>query len=129
MVAHLHPTRGSARDVFSRSAALLVITPVGEALPPSEAVIRGLFDFTPAEARVALGLATGLDLEAIARLSRIADPAQAKDFAIFALATLSGAMALARATRGCDPETSTAILEAALRALLADPRVPATPSA
>lgn len=67
MVAHLHPMRGSARDVFSRSAALLVITPVGEALPPSEAVIRGLFDFTPAEARVALGLATGLDLEAIAR--------------------------------------------------------------
>lgn len=81
----------------------------------------------PVQAAFAAGLHR--NLEAIARLSRIADPAQAKDFAIFALATLSGAMALARATRGCDPETSTAILEAALRALLADPRLPATPSA
>lgn len=66
MVAHLHPLRGTARDVFSRAAALLVITPVGNQLPPSEAVIRGLFDLTPAEARVALGLAAGLELEAIA---------------------------------------------------------------
>ena len=81
----------------------------------------------PVQAAFAAGLHR--NLEAIARLSRIADPAQAKDFAIFALAMLSGAMAMARATRGCDPETSTAILEAALRALLADPRVPATPSA
>jgi DNA-binding CsgD family transcriptional regulator len=67
MVAHLHPLRGTARDVFSRAAALLVVTPVGNQMPPSEAVVRGLFDLTPAEARVALGLATGLDLETIAQ--------------------------------------------------------------
>lgn len=66
-VAHLHPVRGAARDVFSRASAILVMTPVGGGGVPSEAVIRGLFDLTAAEARVARGLASGLDVPGIAR--------------------------------------------------------------
>jgi TetR/AcrR family transcriptional repressor of nem operon len=76
----------------------------------------------PVQAAFAAGLHRNLD--AIARLSRIADPAAAQSYAIQALATLSGAMAMARATRGCDPRTSDAILAAALQGLLADPRLP-----
>jgi TetR/AcrR family transcriptional repressor of nem operon len=74
------------------------------------------------QAAFAAGLHRNLD--AIARLSRIADPVAAQGYAISALATLSGAMAMARATRGCDPHTSDAILTAALEGLLADPRLP-----
>jgi TetR/AcrR family transcriptional regulator, transcriptional repressor for nem operon len=66
------------------------------------------------------------NLDAIAALSGIADEGQARAYAIFALATLSGAMAMARATRTCDPQTSSRILEAALQSLLADPRLPAS---
>lgn len=67
MVAHLHPVRGVARDVFARATTILVITQVGDSDAPSEAVIRGLFDLTAAEARVARGLATGTAVDEIAR--------------------------------------------------------------
>jgi DNA-binding CsgD family transcriptional regulator len=66
MVAHLHPVRGVARDILSRATSILVITQVGDTDAPSEAVIRGLFDLTAAEARVARGLATGMAVDEIA---------------------------------------------------------------
>jgi TetR/AcrR family transcriptional repressor of nem operon len=75
----------------------------------------------PVKAAFAEGLARNLD--AIADLSGIADKAEARDYAISALATLSGAMAMARATRTCDPQTSQQVLDQALRTLLADPRI------
>jgi TetR/AcrR family transcriptional regulator, transcriptional repressor for nem operon len=65
------------------------------------------------------------NVAAIASLSGIPDKHQAKTYAISALSLLSGAMAMARATRACDPQTSSQILEAALQTLLADPRLPA----
>ena len=77
----------------------------------------------PVQAAFAAGLQRNLD--SIAALSGIADPALARDYAMSALATLSGAMAMARATRPCDPATSDSILAAALRGLMADPRLPA----
>lgn len=55
-VVHLIPVRRSAHDVFGRTAALLLITPVGQKHLPSEALISALFDLTPAEARVAQGI-------------------------------------------------------------------------
>ncbi len=67
------------------------------------------------------GLARNLD--AIAALSGIADESEARGYAISALAALSGGMAMARATRGCDPETSQQILDQTLKSLLADPRI------
>ena len=64
------------------------------------------------------------NLAAIAALSGIADKADAAAYAISALATLSGAMAMARASRSSDPDLSNQILAAALQSLLADPRLP-----
>jgi DNA-binding CsgD family transcriptional regulator len=66
MVAHVIPIRLSARDIFARCAAALVLTSV--ALPPAPPVelVQSLFDLTPAEARVARSLASGKTVEDIA---------------------------------------------------------------
>src|ERR1700744_4902615 len=66
MIAHVVPIRGSARDIFSRSAAMLMLTPVTRPEAPSVDLIRSLFDLTPAEARVARGLAAGQTVSDIA---------------------------------------------------------------
>ncbi|HTA99396.1 MAG TPA: helix-turn-helix transcriptional regulator [Bradyrhizobium sp.] len=66
MIAHVVPIRGSARDVFSRCAAMLMLTPVTRPEAPSVELIRSLFDLTPAEARVARGLAAGQTVKVIA---------------------------------------------------------------
>lgn len=66
VVVHLHPVRRQARDIFSRASALMLLTPVTTAVVPTASVIQGLFDLTPAEARVARGLASGLSVAAIA---------------------------------------------------------------
>jgi DNA-binding CsgD family transcriptional regulator len=66
MVAHVIPIRLSARDIFARCAAALVLTPVTlpQALPVE--LVQSLFDLTPAEARVARELASGLTVDGIA---------------------------------------------------------------
>ena len=47
-------------------AALMLVTPVEIADVPSATVVQGLFDLTPAEAKVARGLASGLTVHDIA---------------------------------------------------------------
>jgi DNA-binding CsgD family transcriptional regulator len=66
LVGHLLPVRLSARDIFARSAAVFVLTPVAapDALPVE--LVRSLFDLTPAEARVARKLVTGKSVDEIA---------------------------------------------------------------
>jgi DNA-binding CsgD family transcriptional regulator len=66
MVAHVVPIRLSARDIFVRCAAVLVLTPVTlpRALPVE--LVQSLFDLTPAEARIARSLAAGKTVEDIA---------------------------------------------------------------
>lgn len=66
MVAHIVPIRRSARDIFIRCAALLLLTPVTPPRAPPEEMLQSLFDLTPAEARVARGLAAGDALEDLA---------------------------------------------------------------
>lgn len=66
MVAHVVPIRGLARDIFVRSAAVLVLTPVTLPQAPPVELVRSLFDLTPAEARVARELAAGETVEEIA---------------------------------------------------------------
>jgi DNA-binding NarL/FixJ family response regulator len=66
MIAHVIPIRGSARDIFSRCAAMLMLTPVTRPEAPSVELIRSLFDLTPAEARVARGLAAGQTVKDLA---------------------------------------------------------------
>ncbi|WP_162895067.1 helix-turn-helix transcriptional regulator [Rhizobium terrae] len=57
LILHLLPVRRAARDIFSRSMAILAVTAVGRVGPPDMRVLCGLFDLTPAEARVARGIA------------------------------------------------------------------------
>jgi DNA-binding CsgD family transcriptional regulator len=66
MVAHVIPIRLSARDIFVRCAAALVLTPVTLPQAPPVELVQSLFDLTPAEARVARGLASGKTVEDIA---------------------------------------------------------------
>jgi DNA-binding CsgD family transcriptional regulator len=66
MVAHLIPVRLSARDIFVRAAALLVLTPLTAPRAPAVELVRSLFDLTPAEARVARDLADGKTVSEIA---------------------------------------------------------------
>jgi DNA-binding CsgD family transcriptional regulator len=66
MVAHVIPIRLSARDIFVRCAAALVLTPVTLPKAPPVELVQSLFDLTPSEARVARNLAAGETVEAIA---------------------------------------------------------------
>jgi DNA-binding CsgD family transcriptional regulator len=66
MVAHMVPIRLSARDIFLRAAALLVLTPLAAPQAPPVDLVRSLFDLTPAEARVARDLAGGKTVSDIA---------------------------------------------------------------
>src|SRR4029077_14287708 len=59
MVAHVIPIRLSARDIFVRCFAVLVLTPMTRPQAPSVELVQSLFDLTPAEARVARSLASG----------------------------------------------------------------------
>ncbi|WP_105381894.1 helix-turn-helix transcriptional regulator [Neorhizobium alkalisoli] len=66
IILHLLPIRRAARDIFSRSMAVLAVTEVGKVGPPDMRVLCGLFDLTPAEARVARGIALAQTPETIA---------------------------------------------------------------
>lgn len=66
IIFHLVPVRGAANDVFSHGLALLIATPVDRAAVPTAEVLQGLFDLTPAEARVARSIAKGKTIEGIA---------------------------------------------------------------
>ena len=72
MIVHLSPVRGAAHDIFARSAAILVVTPVAIAEVPSARILQGLFDLTPTEARVARALGEGMTIEAVAATHAVA---------------------------------------------------------
>jgi DNA-binding CsgD family transcriptional regulator len=65
-VAHVVPIRRSARDIFARCAAALILTPVATPLAPSVDLVQSLFDLTPTEAAVAAALARGKTVDDIA---------------------------------------------------------------
>ncbi|MDP1868823.1 MAG: helix-turn-helix transcriptional regulator [Bradyrhizobium sp.] len=66
MVGHVIPIRFSARDIFARSAAVFVLMPVAAPDSPPVELVMSLFDLTPAEARVARGLAAGKTVDDLA---------------------------------------------------------------
>jgi DNA-binding CsgD family transcriptional regulator len=70
-VAHLLPLVRSGRDIFSQGDAILILSELGRSGTPGPAVLEALFDLTPAEARIARGIAHGLTSEEIARDMRI----------------------------------------------------------
>ncbi|MCG2633209.1 helix-turn-helix transcriptional regulator [Bradyrhizobium sp. WYCCWR 13023] len=67
MIVHLLPVAGNAQDIFSAASKLIIITAVDRGTVPHAEVIRGLFDLTPAEARVARQIALGDTVEQVAR--------------------------------------------------------------
>jgi len=69
LIAHLLPVRRAAHDIFARAAFLLVVTAVLAPEAPLTEILHGLFDLTPAEARVARALAAGLSVEEISARS------------------------------------------------------------
>jgi DNA-binding CsgD family transcriptional regulator len=68
LVVHVLPLRRAAFDVFSGATALLVVTPVEAPAAPTTGVLQALFDLSPAEARVAQGVAQGSSLDELAGL-------------------------------------------------------------
>lgn len=66
LIVHVVPVSGAANDIFSAARALLIITSVSAPEAPSQELLAGLFDLTPAEARVARALASGLALDRVA---------------------------------------------------------------
>ncbi len=64
MVMHLLPLRRAAHELFSGGDILLVVTAVtADALIPSLGILHGLFDLSPAEARLAMALSRGQSLK------------------------------------------------------------------
>lgn len=66
MVGHVVPIRYSERDIFARSTAVFVLMPVAAPTSPPVELVMSLFDLTPAEARVARGLAAGKTVDDLA---------------------------------------------------------------
>lgn len=66
-VIHLIPARHDARELFGKVSIFAVIASPGNDLLPSADIIAALFDLTPAEARVARGIAKGLSPAEVSR--------------------------------------------------------------
>jgi DNA-binding CsgD family transcriptional regulator len=70
-VAHLIPVRRQAKDIFTGAANILAVTALTGPKAPSVHILNGLFDLSPAEAKVAQGLVEGLTIEEIATSSKL----------------------------------------------------------
>ena len=66
LIVHLLPITGAARDIFAAAKSLMLVTDVTAPEAPTQELLAGLFDLTPAEARVARALASGLPLDQVA---------------------------------------------------------------
>lgn len=66
LIVHLLPISGAAHDIFAAAKTLLLVTDVTAPEAPTQELLAGLFDLTPAEARVARALASGLPLDQVA---------------------------------------------------------------
>ncbi|UVC12163.1 helix-turn-helix transcriptional regulator (plasmid) [Rhizobium sp. TH2] len=67
LIIHLLPLRRAAHDIFANGDVMLVATTVGaSAMVPAATILTGLFDLSPAEAKLATSLAVGLTLKAAA---------------------------------------------------------------
>lgn len=65
-IAHLVPINGAASDIFIGALAILVITPLSTPRAPPEDILQGLFDLSPAEARVTQGIVQGATIDTLA---------------------------------------------------------------
>ena len=66
IVVHLVPVKGQAHDIFNRVHWLCIGVPVQPNEVPGAEVLQGLFDLTPAEAKVARAVAQAKTIETLA---------------------------------------------------------------
>ncbi|HEY6631758.1 MAG TPA: helix-turn-helix transcriptional regulator [Rhizobiaceae bacterium] len=72
LIVHVLPLRRAARDIFPGADILVAATTVSpSAMVPSPTILTGLFDLTPAEARLAVSLVAGMSLKAAAVASGV----------------------------------------------------------
>lgn len=72
-ILHLLPARLDARDLFSDIGAFAILAhPDNKSIPGAD-LIAALFDLTPAEARVARGIASGATLSALAAQWKVSE--------------------------------------------------------
>ena len=72
LVIHLLPLRRAAHEIFSGADILVAATAMSASnLVPSPTILTGLFDLTPAEAKLAIALTTGKTLKAAAAAQNI----------------------------------------------------------
>lgn len=62
-ILHIVPIRRSARDIFSRSSAIVIVTRLAAGAVWSTGVLTGLFDLTTSEAVVAREMARGATID------------------------------------------------------------------
>jgi DNA-binding CsgD family transcriptional regulator len=71
-IVHVIPVRGAENDVFAAASCMLVIAAVARSEIASAGLIQDLFDLTPAEARVARGIAAGKTVHDLAEEAGLA---------------------------------------------------------
>ncbi len=70
-ILHLVPMAGLEEGSRSEGGSLVVITSLSPRALPGSEMLQGLFDLTPAEARLAIGLAGGNKIGELARLFKV----------------------------------------------------------
>jgi DNA-binding CsgD family transcriptional regulator len=101
MIVHLLPVRRAAHDIFLQGATIVIITPVDRASVPTAEVLEGLFDLSPAEARVARGIGTAQTVEELAaQLGVSRETVRAQLRAVFAKTGLNRQAELANLLSG-----------------------------
>ncbi|MBM0204440.1 helix-turn-helix transcriptional regulator [Micromonospora sp. STR1s_5] len=73
LIIHAAPIVGSARDLFRRARAILLIVDPDEHRDPAEPVLRQAFQLTAAEIRVSLALLRGQDIAEIATSAQVSE--------------------------------------------------------
>jgi DNA-binding CsgD family transcriptional regulator len=71
MIIHLLPVRGTVHDIFAGGQTLMVVSRLEHKAAPLPELLHGLFDLSPAEARLVGELATGLTLRDIIAVRNI----------------------------------------------------------
>jgi len=101
LVLHLAPIRGAAQDVFTAGDILLIVTELRVGAAPDATLLHGLFDLTPAEARVARAIAAGRPAPEIARAHGVSgETVRTQLRAVFAKTGVSRQVELVRLLAG-----------------------------
>jgi len=71
VVAYATPLSAGSREELPEAAGIILLVDPDGHREPAEAILQQAFDLTPAETRLALGLARGHDLQAISELNGV----------------------------------------------------------